>query len=88
MMINDASTCTTADRHVVYQSPISGGRELQAYLQEHEGRTLAHVRLMFVRTDGTTLPSKSGISVAVEKVNDLLTATALLAVAVKGALPS
>lgn len=76
------SATTTADRHVVYQVPMSDGRELQGYLQEHEGRMLAHIRLMYVRKDGTTSPTRFGISVEVEKLNELVTATAMLAATV------
>jgi Transcriptional Coactivator p15 (PC4) len=80
--ITTIATTTTADRHVVYQVPMSNGRELQGYLQEHEGRMLAHIRLMYVCKDGTTKPTRYGISVEVEKLNELLTATAMLSVAV------
>jgi len=61
---------------------MSDGRELQGYLQEHEGRMLAHIRLMHVRKDGTTAPTRFGISVEVEKVNELLLATAMLSATV------
>jgi len=67
---------------VVYQVPMPDGRELQGYLQEHEGRMLAHIRLMYVRKDGTTSPTRSGIGVEVEKLNELLMATALLSATV------
>jgi hypothetical protein len=67
--------------------PISDRRELQGYLQEHEGRMLAHVRLMYVRKDGTTTPTKFGIAMDVEKLNELLTATAMLAATVNRGLP-
>jgi hypothetical protein len=72
------TTTTSTDRIVVYQVPMPDGRELQSYLQEHEGRMLAHVRLMYVRKDGTRTPTRAGISVEVEKLNELLTATAML----------
>jgi hypothetical protein len=84
--MTEGATTTTTDREVVYQVPISTGRELQAYLQEHDGRMLAHIRLMYVGTDGTALPSKAGIAVAVEKMTELLTATAMLAATVNRGL--
>jgi hypothetical protein len=63
---------------------MSDGRELQSYLQEYKGRLLAHIRLMTVAKDGTTTPTKAGVSVEVEKLNELLLATALLAATVNG----
>jgi hypothetical protein len=80
-MSNNDSTKTVAERRVVYTVSMGNRRELQAYLQPHNGRVLAHLRLMYLRKDGEARPTKLGISVEVVKLHELLTATAMLVAA-------
>jgi hypothetical protein len=73
-----------AEREVVYRIPVDDKHELQAYLQPHEGRRLAHLRLMYVRKDGRRTPTRAGVSIEVGKLSELLVAAAML-VAANGA---
>lgn len=65
----------------MYTVPMGDGRELQAYLQAHKGRMLAHLRLMYLRKDGEARPTRFGISVEISALHELLAATAMLVAA-------
>ena len=59
--------------------------EIRAVLREYEGQQLAEVRVFLRKRDGGWLPTRRGVSVPVERADELLAAVRALAEAARGA---
>lgn len=49
----------------------SRGEKIYVYLGEYAGRTYLHVREWYLDKDGSEKPTKKGVAIPVEKVDEL-----------------
>lgn len=66
--------------HEVHRASLNDGRNLAAYFQDYNGKTLAHIRFVTPRSDGS-LAYLKGISVPLDALQELFTAAGMLLLA-------
>ena len=78
-MNNDSSV--SGEPRIAHQIALENGRYIQAYTQSYNGVVNAHLRVVNVAQNGTVKYTSRGVSLPVERADELLRAVALLAVA-------